>query len=63
MQTIPSYPSCLTDEQWYLIAELVPAFDAFGRPPVHQRRLIVDAIVYVVCVDCPWRMLPHDFAP
>ena len=63
MQSIPSYPSSLTDEQWCLIAELVPAFGGFGRPPVHQRRLIVDAILYVVCAGCPWRMLPHDFAP
>jgi putative transposase len=63
MQFLSSYPSSLTDEQWSLIEKLLPAFGGFGRPPVHQRRLIVDAILYVVCAGCPWRMLPHDFAP
>ncbi|PBC51888.1 hypothetical protein CJ179_00250 [Rhodococcus sp. ACS1] len=32
-----------------------------GRPPIHSRRRIVDAIFYVNRTGCSWRQLPHDF--
>lgn len=56
------YPSDLTDEQWALIAPLVPVKTG-GRPAVHSRRRIVEAILYVNRSGCAWRMLPHDFPP
>ena len=34
-----------------------------GRPVVHPRRVIVDAILYVDRTGCPWRYLPADFPP
>ncbi len=34
-----------------------------GRPPIHSRRRIVDAILYVNRTGCSWRQLPHDFPP
>ena len=40
------YPSDLTDAQWELIAPMV-AVRLGGRPPIHSRRRIVDAILYV----------------
>ena len=57
------YPSDLTDAQWELIEPLVPAPRTGGRPAVHSRRRIVDAIPYVNRTGCAWRQLPHDFPP
>jgi transposase len=55
------YPSDLTDAQWALIEPLVPEPCSGGRPAVHPRRRIVDAILYVNRTGCAWRQLPHDF--
>ena len=57
-----SYPSDLTDAQWALIAPMVPVKTG-GRPVIHPRRRIVEAILYVDRAGCAWRMLPHDFPP
>lgn len=57
------YPSDLTDEQWAVIEPLVPAPRSGGRPAVHARRRIVDAILYINRTGCAWRQLPHDFPP
>ena len=57
------YPSDLTDAQWELIEPLVPAPRSGGRPAVHSRRRVVDAILYVNRTGCAWRQLPHDFPP
>jgi transposase len=56
------YPSDLTDEQWALIAPMVPVMPG-GRPAIHPRRRIVEAILYVNRTGCAWRQLPHDFPP
>ena len=56
------YPSDLTDEQWALIAPMVPVKTG-GRPAKHSRRRIVEAILYLNRTGCAWRMLPHDFPP
>ena len=51
----------LTDAEWELIADLVPDFSGngkIGRPPVHSKRDIVNAILYVVATGCQWRALP-----
>jgi transposase len=52
----------VTDAQWELIAPMV-AVRLGGRPPIHSRRRIVDAILYVNRTGCSWRQLPHDFPP
>lgn len=57
------YPSDLTEAQWALIEPLVPEPGSGGRPAVHPRRRIVDAILYVNRTGCAWRQLPHDFPP
>jgi transposase len=57
------YPSDLTDAQWALIEPVVPEPGSGGRPAVHPRRRIVDAILYVNRTGCAWRQLPHDFPP
>ncbi|MFD7011219.1 transposase, partial [Rhodococcus jostii] len=57
------YPSDLTDTQWELIAPMVPTALPGGRPAIHDRRRIVEAILYVNRTGCSWRQLPHDFPP
>jgi transposase len=57
------YPSDLTDQQWELVEPLLPPAKTGGRPEKHPRRLIVDAILYVVRTGCSWRQLPADFPP
>jgi transposase len=56
------YPSDLADEQWALIEPMVPVRPG-GRPAIHSRRRIVEAILYVNRTGCSWRQLPHDFPP
>jgi putative transposase len=55
-----NYPSDVTDGQWQVIRTLLPAKKKRGRPPV-DRRMIVNAILYVNRTGCQWRALPHDF--
>lgn len=55
------YPSDLTDAQWALISPFIPPPKPGGRPTEHDRRTIVDAILYVTRTGCQWRALPHDF--
>ncbi len=55
-----AYPSDLTDEQWELIEELIPAALAGGRPRATEMREVVNAILYLTRSGCQWDMLPHD---
>ena len=60
------YPSDTSDAEWQVIAPLIPAGHPGrrgGRPPVHARRDIVDAIRYLAHNGCDWRALPADFPP
>ena len=46
-----------------MIEPLLPGRSRRGRPPVHSRRVIVNAILYVNRTGCAWRYLPKDFPP
>lgn len=64
----PVYPSSsVTDAQWLVLEPLPPppgnTAGKGGRPEKHPRRLILDAIFYVVRGGIPWRQLPGDFPP
>ena len=50
-----AYPSDLSDAQWELIKNMVPEPKPGGRPPVHERREVVNAIFYVLRSGCAWR--------
>jgi putative transposase len=60
-----TYPSDLTDAQWGLIAHLVPAAKHHPnlQKPVHERRQIVNGILYLLRTGCQWRHIPHDLPP
>lgn len=65
------YPSDLSDARWDLLEPTLTAWRAerrgkgldIGRPPEHDLRRIMDAILYVDRTGIPWRYLPHDFTP
>ncbi|WSY64544.1 IS5 family transposase [Nocardia sp. NBC_00881] len=59
------YPSSCTDEQWALLEPLLPARGNTGgkggRGEKHPRRLLLDAIFYLVRGGIAWRALPREF--
>ncbi|MEU1290749.1 transposase, partial [Kitasatospora sp. NPDC005856] len=65
------YPSDLSDARWALVEPTLTAWRqertaralAFGRPPEHELRDLLDAILYVDRTGIPWRYLPHDYPP
>jgi transposase len=65
------YPSDLSDARWELIEPVLRAWRFerrgraldFGRPPEHELREIMNAILYVDRTGVQWRYLPHDFPP
>jgi putative transposase len=57
------YPTDLSDTEWACLEPHLPIPKATGRPPIHNRREILDAVFYVLRSGCPWRLLPHDFPP
>jgi transposase len=64
-----AYPSDLPDARWELIEPGLSAWRFerrgraldFGRPPEHDLREIMNAILYVDRTGVRWRYLPHDF--
>ncbi|OSP40050.1 IS5/IS1182 family transposase [Streptomyces sp. 13-12-16] len=66
-----AYPSDLSDARWELVEPVLAAWRserrrralAFGRPPEHELREIMNAIPYVDRTGVQWRYLPHDFPP
>lgn len=62
------YPSSsLTDAQWAVLEPLLPAPASAagrgGRPEKHPRRLILDAVFYLVRGGIAWAQLPAGFPP
>jgi transposase len=55
-----AYRSDLTNEQWQLIENLLPAGKATGRPRQVDLREVVNAILYQARTGCQWDYLPHD---
>jgi transposase len=57
------YSTDLSAAEWLLIEPCIPPVKAGGRPALHTRREIVNALCYVLRAGCSWRLLPHDFPP
>jgi putative transposase len=56
------YQTNLSDAQWTIIEPMLPRISKRGRPPT-DRRLVLDAILYIVKGGIPWRLLPTGFPP
>jgi len=71
MATRRPYPSDLSDARWALVEPTLTAWreherragPGIGRPPRHDLRSILDAILYVDRTGAPWRYLPHEYPP
>ena len=52
----------LTDKQWSMIE---PIFETNkgGNFVKHNKRDLVNAVLYLVKTGCQWRLLPNDFPP
>ncbi|MFD7233332.1 transposase [Streptomyces sp. NPDC059881] len=65
------YPSDLSDARWELVQPVLTAWRAerrgrgldIARPPDHDLRILLDAVLYVNRTSIPWRYLPHDYPP
>jgi transposase len=57
------YPSDLTDDEWELVAPLIPPAKRGGRKREKDERELVNGIMYVLSTGCPWRYVPKDLPP
>jgi putative transposase len=57
------YASDMTDEEWKVLAPLLPKPHRLGRPRTVDLRAVVDAILYILATGCQWRAVPKDFPP
>lgn len=55
------YASDLNEDQWEILAGLLPQRRGAGRPMTLELREVVNAILYVTRTACQWKNLPHDF--
>src|SRR5262249_39554761 len=56
-------PPMLIDVLWRRLAAVLPPPPRLGRPCVHDRRLVLEAIVYVRESDCTSRMVATKTVP
>lgn len=53
----------LRDEEWQLLAPMVPPAKHGGRPRSVDMRAVLDGVFHVLRTGCQWRHLPQDFPP
>jgi transposase len=58
-----AYATDLSDNQWGLIAPLIPEAAPGGRPRKASSRELVNAILSFLRAGMAWRLLPHDLPP
>ena len=57
------YPSDMTDEEWALIAPMIPPAKRGGRRRSVDTREVVNGLLYVLSTGCQWRAIPKDMPP
>src|SRR5580658_4477568 len=57
------YPSDLTDEEWAVVAPLIPPPRPGGGKRRTDMRAVVNGLMYILSTGCQWRYLPKDFPP
>jgi transposase len=57
------YPSDLTDEEWALIAPLIPPAKRGGGKRTVNIRAVVNGMMYLLSTGCQYRALPKDLPP
>ena len=56
-------PSDVTAAEWEMFEQLVATTSQRGHPRYRLLRGILNAMFYLVCSDCAWRVLPRDVPP
>lgn len=60
----PLYPDNLNDKEWKLLKKYLEIKNPLGgRPPKYGKRVMLEAILYLLRTGCSWRHLPNDFPP
>jgi transposase len=57
------FPSDLTDEEWALVAPLIPSPKPGGNKRTRDMREVVNGLMYVLSTGCQWRAIPKDLPP
>ena len=57
------YPSDLTDEEWAIIAPLIPAAKRGGNKRSIDERAVLNGVMYITGSGCQWRDIPKDLPP
>src|SRR3954466_3522584 len=57
------YPSDLTDEEWSIIAPLIPRAKRGGNKRTIDERAVADGVMYILSTGCQWAALPKDLPP
>jgi transposase len=57
------FASDLRDEEWALIAPLLPLANARGRPRTTSLRAVVEAVLFLLASGCQWRALSRSEFP
>jgi putative transposase len=55
-----AYTTDLTDEEWQILAPLLPPEKSGGRPRKYPVREVMNGIQYVLRGGGAWRLMPHD---
>ena len=53
----------VSDEEWAVVAPLIPAQGRMGRPRLTDPRRVFDAIQYMLASGCQWRLIPPCYPP
>ena len=57
------YESDLTNEDWALVAPLIPPAKHGGAKRTVDLREIVNGLMYILSTGCQWRAIPKDLPP
>jgi transposase len=57
------YPSDLTDDEWALVAPLIPPGKPGGNKRTVDLREVMNGVMYILSTGCQWRAIPKDLPP
>ena len=57
------YPTDLTDDEWSLVAPLIPPAKRGGNKRTVDVRDVVNGLMHVLGTGCQWAALPKDLPP
>ncbi len=57
------FPSDVTDGEWAVLGPLIPDATPGGRARKTDMRSVMNAVLFLLPISCPWRYLPRDGFP